>query len=106
MKKNYGKTSINPPLAGISLGALNQFTGNAFLEELKRTAISATPTTLEEVANGVVHPVLSVWGQLIIFFHVFIFCAYFGMLLKGMGESFILSEDEPLTPNIDGVVAL
>ena len=31
--------------------------GNAFLEELKRTAISANPTTLEEVANGVVHPV-------------------------------------------------
>jgi len=28
------------------------------------------------------------------------------MLLKGMGESFILSEDEPLTPNIDGVMAL
>ena len=28
------------------------------------------------------------------------------MLLKGVGESFILSEDEPLTPNIDGVVAL
>ena len=31
--------------------------GNAFLEELKRTAISAAPTALEEVANGVVHPV-------------------------------------------------
>ena len=31
--------------------------GNAFLEELKRTAISATSTALEEVANGVVHPV-------------------------------------------------
>ena len=30
----------------------------------------------------------------------------FGMLLKGMGESFLLSEDEPLTPNIDGVMAL
>ena len=40
------------------------------------------------------------------FFPVFIFYAYFGMLLKGMGESFILSEDEPLTPNIDGVMAL
>merc|ERR1711966_344399 len=54
---NYGKTNINPPLAGISRGALNQFMGNAFLEELKRTAISADPTTLEEVANDVVHPV-------------------------------------------------
>ena len=31
--------------------------GNAFLEELKRTAINATPTALDEVANGVVHPV-------------------------------------------------
>ena len=28
------------------------------------------------------------------------------MLLKDMGESFILSEDEPLTPNFDGVMAL
>ena len=28
------------------------------------------------------------------------------MLLKGMGENFILSKDEPLTPNIDGVMAL
>ena len=55
--RNYGKTSINPPLAGISRGGLNQFMGNAFLEELKRTTISATPTTLEEVASGVVHPV-------------------------------------------------
>ena len=50
----YGKTNINPPLAGISRGALNQFMGNAFLEELKKTTINATPTILEEVANGVV----------------------------------------------------
>ena len=35
------------------------------------------------------------------FFFYFHFYAYFGMLLKGMGESLILSEDEPLTPNID-----
>ena len=41
-----------------------------------------------------------------IFFSVFIFYACFGMLSKGIGESFILSEDEPLTPNIDGVMAL
>ena len=53
----YGKTNINPPLAGISRGALNQFMGNAFLEELKKTTINATRTTIEEVANGVVHPV-------------------------------------------------
>ena len=38
--------------------------------------------------------ILSVWGGLI------------GMLLKSMGESFLLSKDEPLTPNIDGVMAL
>ena len=31
--------------------------GNAFLEELKRISIDATPTALEEVANGAVHPV-------------------------------------------------
>ena len=31
--------------------------GNTFLEKLKRMAISATPMALEEVANGVVHPV-------------------------------------------------
>ena len=48
---------------------------------------------------------LSVWGQLI-FFSVFMFYAWFGMLSKGMGESFILSKNEPLTPNIDGVMAL
>jgi len=26
--------------------------------------------------------------------------------LKGMGERFLLSKDEPLTPDIDGVMAL
>ena len=31
--------------------------GNVFLKELKRTSINAIPTALEEVANGVVHPV-------------------------------------------------
>ena len=28
------------------------------------------------------------------------------MLLKGMGERFLLFKDEPLTPGIDGVVGL
>ena len=28
------------------------------------------------------------------------------MLLKGVGERFLLFEDEPLTPDIDGVIAL
>ena len=39
----------------------------------------------------------------IFYFH---FYAWFSTLLKGMGESFLLSEDEPLNPNIDGVMAL
>ena len=41
-----------------------------------------------------------------IFFLFSFFRALFGMLLKGMGERFLLSKDEPLTPNIDGVMAL
>ena len=44
------------------------------------------------------------WTKL--FFSIFMFYAGFGMVLKGMGESFLLSKDEPLTPNIDGVMAL
>ena len=40
------------------------------------------------------------------FFCIFIFDVLTVVLLKGMGESFLLSKDEPLTPNIDGVVAL
>ena len=48
---------------------------------------------------------LSIWGEQNYFFS-FYFCAWFGMLLKGVCESFLLSKDEPLTPNIDGVMAL
>ena len=55
--KNYGKFNINPPLAGISQGALMQSMGDAFLEELTQMLINATPVELEEVANGVVHPI-------------------------------------------------
>ena len=47
---------------------------------------------------------LSVWGGLTFFY--FHFYALFGVLLKSMGESFLLSDDEPLTPNIDGVKVL
>ena len=47
---------------------------------------------------------LSVWGQE--FFFYFHFYALFGMLLKGIGERFLLFKDEPLTPDIDGVMAL
>ena len=32
--------------------------------------------------------------------------AWSGVLLKGMGERFLLSKNEPLTPDIDGVMAL
>ena len=72
------------------------YSGNFWKEEQKETSSPAIiPWSY----------LLSVWGQLIIFFH-FHFHAWFGMLPKGMGESFLLSEDEPLTPNIDGVMAL
>ena len=40
-----------------------------------------------------------------IFFY-FHFYAWFGVSLKSMGESFLLSQDEPLTPNKDGVMTL
>ena len=46
---------------------------------------------------------LSVCPELI-FFCIFIFYVLTVLLLKDMGESFLLSKDEPLTPNIDGVV--
>ena len=43
----------------------------------------------------------------LIFFVVFsFFYVLTVVLLKDMGESFLLSEYEPLTPNIDGVMAL
>ena len=45
-------------------------------------------------------------GSRNIFFSIFIFYALFGVLLKGTGERFLLSKDEPLTPDIDGVMAL
>ena len=48
--------------------------------------------------------VLSVWGeQNIIFFNINFYVSI-GMLLKGMVESSLLFEDEPLTPNIDKVM--
>ena len=56
--------------------------------------------------EGVCFRVLSVCPGLIIYFCIFMFYVLTVLLLKGMGESFILSEDEPLTPNIDGVMAL
>ena len=49
---------------------------------------------------------LYVWGQLIIIFSISIFCDRIGVLLKGMVETSLLSEDEPLTPNIDKVMGV
>ena len=53
--------------------------------------------------TGSTYVLLSVWGQEFFYFH---FYALFGMLSKGMGGRFLLSKDEPLTPDIDGVMAL
>ena len=50
--------------------------------------------------------ILSVWGGLNYCFPIFIFYAWVGMLLKSMGKSFLLSKDEPVSLNIDGVMAL
>ena len=41
-----------------------------------------------------------------IFVLVFMLYALFGMLLKGMVGSCLLSKDELLTPDIDGVMTL
>ena len=41
-----------------------------------------------------------------IIFHCFRFNVLFDMLRKGMVESSILSKDEPLTPNIDKLMAV
>ena len=52
------KGFVSPHTAGIEVGALHQFMGNAFLEEMKlRVKINDTLLGPEEVGNGVVHPV-------------------------------------------------
>ena len=48
---------------------------------------------------------LSVWGGQN-YFSILILYTWFGVLLKDMDESFLLSKDEPLILEIDGVVAL
>ena len=49
---------MSSPPAGILQAALNAFIGNAYMQELHQSmAANATPSGLEEVANGVVHPV-------------------------------------------------
>lgn len=45
-------------------------------------------------------------GSRNIFFCIFIFYVSSGVELKGMVESSLLSEDEPLNRDIDGVMAL
>ena len=92
----YDKTSTNPPLACISREALNQFMGNEFLEELKRTSINASPTALEEVANDVVHPVTKntitkykklIEGPLLRETRSKAMCTELGRLCQGFGET-------------------
>ena len=43
------------------------------------------------------------WTNIFLYFHFYVLIV---VLLKDMGETFLLSKDEPLTPNIDGVMAL
>ena len=66
--------------------------------------VSYTVTKFWDIIEMFVH-ILSVCPQQNYFF-LFSFFAWFGMSLKCMGESFLLSKDEPLTPGIDGGTAL
>ena len=46
------------PAVGISQAALNAFMGNEYLEELSHVAgRNLDPVDIEQIANGVVHPV-------------------------------------------------
>ena len=49
---------VSPPAAGISQAALAAFMGNLYMQELQQNIVkSVDPIEMEEVANGVVHPV-------------------------------------------------
>ena len=48
--------------------------------------------------------VLSVWGQPIFIFCIFIFRVLSSLLLKGVAENSLLFKDEILTPNIGKVM--
>ena len=49
---------VSCPPVGISQAALNAFIGNAYMQELQQSMVNNdTPSGLEEVDNGVVHPV-------------------------------------------------
>ena len=73
---------------------------HTYVEFLSKTHIFFLARVLFNLIN-----MLSVWGQLIFFLFLFSMPDLV-FLLKGMGETFLLSKDEPLTPNIDGVMAL
>ena len=53
--------------------------------------------------NTIEYCLFGVKKHIFFYFH---FYAWFGMILKGMCERFLLSKDEPLTPDIDLVMAL
>ena len=57
----------------------------------------------EEEGGDSMHTDCLTWTNI---FCIVIFYVSIVVLLKGMGESFLLSKDEPLTPNIDRVMAL
>ena len=61
------------------------------------------PRSLALLSEG--ESLLSVWGQEI-FFLIFSFFASIGVLLNGMVESSLLSEDGLLTLDIDGVMPI
>ena len=52
-----GNTFASPPPAGITIGALNNFMGNIFMDTLKSRVKESESCDPEHVANGVVHPV-------------------------------------------------
>ena len=52
-----GNTFVSLPSAGITIGALNNFMGNIFMDKLKGRVEECENCDPEHVANGVVHPV-------------------------------------------------
>jgi hypothetical protein len=50
---------VSPRTAGIATAALNHFTGNTFLKEMRRTVTgNETPLETKEIINDGVHPVM------------------------------------------------
>ena len=91
---------------GSSAGAsLFRLTNGAPILLLANGATTNTPAGAPPPAVTALPPTVCLPSAKL-FFSIFIFYAWFGVLLKGMGESFLLSKDEPLTSDIDGVMAL